>query len=79
MAISNRSITSVGSHGCIINIQNHLNVMIFSALHHAVSQLVPWKTSASGHQLGKPSDMRWNMSTHKGSFVFFSFNYHMTA
>ena len=39
------------------------------------SRLVPWKHESigrvlSGHQLGKPSDVRWIMSTHEGSFVF---------
>ena len=39
------------------------------------SQLVPWKHKSvgavlSGHQLGKPSDIRLIMSTQKGSFVF---------
>ena len=54
------------------------------------SQLVPWKHESvgrvlSGHQLGKPSDVRWIMSTHEGSFVFIirqpkiSFNYPMIA
>ena len=39
------------------------------------SQLVPWKHESvgqvpSGHQLGKPSDVRWIILTHEGSFVF---------
>ena len=39
------------------------------------SRLVPWKHESvgrvlSGHQLGKPSDVRGIMSTHEGSFVF---------
>ena len=38
-------------------------------------QLLPWKQESvglvlSGYQLGKPSDERWIMSTHEGSFVF---------
>ena len=38
-------------------------------------QLVPWKHEylgrvLSGHQLGKPSDVRRIISTHEGSFVF---------
>ena len=38
-------------------------------------QLVPWKHESvgrvlSGHQLGKPSDVRRIISTHEGSFVF---------
>ena len=28
------------------------------------------RTSVSGHQLGKPSNVRWIISTHEGSFVF---------
>ena len=28
------------------------------------------RTSVSGNQLGKPSDVQWIMSTHEGSFVF---------
>ena len=39
------------------------------------SQLVPWKLESVervllGHQLGRPSDVPWIMSTHGGSFVF---------
>ena len=39
------------------------------------SKLVPWKHESvglvlSGHQLGKPSDVRQIMSTHEGSFVY---------
>ena len=39
------------------------------------SQLVPWKHEFvgrvfSGHQLGKPSDVWWIISTHESSFVF---------
>ena len=37
--------------------------------------MVPWKHESvegvlSGHQLGKPSDVRQIISTHEGSFVF---------
>ena len=39
------------------------------------SQLVPWKHESVGWvlpepQLGKPRDVRWIISTQKGSFVF---------
>ena len=39
------------------------------------SQMVPWKHESvgrvlSGHQLGKPSDVRRILSTHESSFVF---------
>ena len=39
------------------------------------SQLVPLKQGSvglvlSGHQLGKPSDVRWIISTHEGSFDY---------
>ena len=35
------------------------------------SQVVPYGLVLSGHQLGKPSDVRRNMSTHEGSVCIY--------
>ena len=57
------------------NIQNHTSVLILSAVHHEVftagaleERIV--ERVLSGHQLGKPSDVHWIISTQEGSFVF---------